>query len=148
MLKSNPIIQERELQEGVYLSDYSFQLHALERSKSYISNYSSRSHALEHSKSYIRDPEFLTNDSAWYYGVCDGIENLLEVIPELLSPDREFVVLLHKITRSGQPRYEGWRWHKWGDYIGTQTPTTEYIYDEPIIDLVYCYHIYETISEN
>jgi hypothetical protein len=129
MLKSNPMITENELQEGVYLSDYSFQLHALERSKS-----------------YIKDPEFLTNDFAWYYGVCDGIDNLLEVIPELLSPDREFVVLLHKITKSGQPRYEGWRWHKWGDYIGTQTPTTEYIYDEPEIELVYCYHIYEKIK--
>jgi hypothetical protein len=129
MLKSNPMITENELQEGVYLSDYSFQLHALERSKS-----------------YIKDPEFLTNDAAWYYGVCDGIDNLLEVIPELLSPDREFVVLLHKITKSGQPRYEGWRWHKWGDYIGTQTPTTEYIYDEPEIELVYCYHIYEKIK--
>jgi hypothetical protein len=129
MLKSNPMITENELQEGVYLSDYSFQLYALERSKS-----------------YIKDPEFLTNDAAWYYGVCDGIDNLLEVIPELLSPDREFVVLLHKITKSGQPRYEGWRWHKWGDYIGTQTPTTEYIYDEPEIELVYCYHIYEKIK--
>jgi hypothetical protein len=129
MLKSNPMITENELQEGVYLSDYSFQLHVLERSKS-----------------YIKDPEFLTNDAAWYYGVCDGIDNLLEVIPELLSPDREFVVLLHKITKSGQPRYEGWRWHKWGDYIGTQTPTTEYIYDEPEIELVYCYHIYEKIK--
>ena len=131
MLKSNPIIKEKELQEGVYLSDYSFQLHEIERSKS-----------------YIKDPEFLTNDVAWYYGVCDGIDNLLEVIPELLSSDREFIVLLHGITRSSQPRYEGWRWHKWGDYIGTQTPTTEYIYDEPGIELVYCYHIYEKISEN
>jgi hypothetical protein len=129
VLKSNPIIQEHQLQEGVYLSDYSFQLHAIERSKS-----------------YIKDPEFLSYDSAWYYGVCDGIDNLLEVIPELLSPDREFVVLLTKITKSGQPRYEGWRWHKWGDYIGTQTPTTEYIYDEPEIELVYCYHIYEKIK--
>jgi hypothetical protein len=129
MLKSNPIIQEHQLQEGVYLSNYSFQLHAIERSKSYIKN-----------------PEFLTNDSAWYYGVCDDIDNLLNVIPELLSPDREFVVLLTEITKSGQPRYEGWRWHKWGDYIGTQTPTTEYIYDEPEIELVYCYHIYEKIK--
>jgi hypothetical protein len=130
MLKSNPIIQERELQEGVYISDYSFQLYALERSNS-----------------YIKDPEFLTNDAAWYYGVCDGIENLLEVIPELTSTEREFVVLLHKIAKSDQPSEGGWRWHKWGDYIGTQTPTAEYIYDEPEIEVVYCYHIYEKIAE-
>ena len=129
MLKSNSIIQERELQEGVYISDYSFQLYALERSNS-----------------YIKGPQFTTNDAAWYYGVCDGIENLLEVIPELTSTDREFVVLLHKIAKKNQPNEGGWRWHKWGDYIGTQTPTTEYIYDEPEIEVVYCYHIYEKIK--
>jgi hypothetical protein len=129
MLKSNPIIQERELQEGVYLSDYSFQLYALERSNS-----------------YIKGPQFTTNDAAWYYGVCDGIENLLEVIPELTSKEHEFVVLLHKIAKKDQPNEGGWRWHKWGDYIGTQTPTTEYIYDEPEIEVVYCYHIYEKIK--
>ena len=134
MLKSNPIIQERELQEGVYISDYSFQLYALERSNS-----------------YIKGPQFPTNDAAWYYGVCDGIENLLEVIPELTSTswcfaEREFVVLLHKIAKNDQPSEGGWRWHKWGDYIGTQTPTTEYIYDEPEIEVVYCYHIYEKIK--
>jgi hypothetical protein len=130
MLKSNPIIQELELQEGVYLSYYSFQLHALEGRNS----------------GYSRDPEFLTNDAAWYYGVCDGIENLLEFIPELTSTEREFVVLLHKIAKKNQPNEGGWRWHKWGDYIGTQTPTTEYIYDEPEIEVVYCYHIYEKIK--
>jgi hypothetical protein len=130
MLKSNPIIQERELQEGVYLSYYSFQLHALEGRNS----------------GYSRDPEFPSNDIAWYYGVCDRIDNLLEFIPELTSTEREFVVLLHKITKSDQPNEGGWRWHKWGDYIGTQTPTTEYIYDEPEIEVVYCYHIYEKIK--
>jgi hypothetical protein len=129
MLKSNPIIQEHELQEGVYISDYSFQLYALERSNS-----------------YIKGPQFTTNDAAWYYGVCDGIENLLEFIPELTSTEREFVVLLHKIAKKNQPNEGGWRWHKWGDYIGTQTPTTEYIYDEPEIEVVYCYHIYEKIK--
>jgi hypothetical protein len=126
MLKSNPMITEDELQEGVYISQYSFQLH-----KCHNSNL------------YINDPDFRPNDAAWYYGVCDGIENLIDVIPELLSPDREFLVLLTEITKHDQPRDYGWRWHKWGDYIGTQTPTTEYIANEPEIDLVYCYHIYE-----
>jgi hypothetical protein len=128
MLKSNPMITEDELQEGVYISQYSFQLYKCENSKSYIA------------------PEF-ESDATWYYGVCDGIENLIAVIPELLLPDREFVVLLTEISKSEQPEDYGWRWHKWGDYIGTQTPTTEYIANEPEIETVYCYHIYENISK-
>ena len=93
MLKGNPMITEDELQEGVYISEYSFQLYKCESSKSYIT------------------PEF-ESDDVWYYGVCDGIENLIAVIPELLSPEREFVVLLTEISKSDQPRDYGWRWHK------------------------------------
>ena len=128
MLKSNPIISYRELQEGIYHSDFSFQFHALEGRNS----------------GYTNSPEL---PSEWHYGVCDGVENLLERIPELVTSDREFVVLLTEIDKSDEPEDGGWRWHKWGDYIGTQTPTCEYIYDEPIIDLVYCYHIYERIQD-
>ena len=128
MLKSNPSITYRQLQEGVYHSDFSFQLHSLEGRNS----------------GYTNSPEL---PSGWYYGVCDSVENLLERIPELVTSEREFVVLLTEIDRDTQPEEGGWRWHKWGDYIGTQTPTCEYIYDEPIIDLVYCYHIYERIQD-
>jgi hypothetical protein len=37
----------------------------------------------------------------------------------------------------------GWRWHKWGPYIGTQEPKCEYIHDEPEIEEVFTYHVYE-----
>ena len=77
------------------------------------------------------------------YGVCDSKENLLEVYPELVADGRTFVVNLCRIDKDEQPDEGGWRWHKWGDYIGNQTPTTEYIYHEPLIERVYCYHIYE-----
>ena len=46
-----------------------------------------------------------------------------------------------KVIKSQQPMHWGWRWHKWGDYIGTHSPTTEFIYDEKDIDHVYCYFI-------
>jgi hypothetical protein len=36
----------------------------------------------------------------------------------------------------------GWRWHKWGEYIGTGQPTTEYLDDEEKFnDGIYTYHI-------
>ena len=82
------------------------------------------------------------------YGVCDDLANLLQKCPELESdPTRQFLVTLTRIDKSDQPESGGWRWHKWGDYIGSQEPTTEYIADEPKIETVFCYHIYEKKRE-
>ena len=36
-----------------------------------------------------------------------------------------------------------WRWHKWGPYIGTKEPKCEYLYDEPEIDKVVIFELYE-----
>lgn len=79
-------------------------------------------------------------------GVCDSLENLLKVYPELSfngACRREFVVNMVCIDRDAQEKFDGWRWDHWGDYIGKQTPTTEYLYDEPVIDRVFCFKIYE-----
>ena len=79
------------------------------------------------------------------YGVCDSVENLLQVYMELQTSDREFTVTLTPIIKAEQSSDGGWRWHKWGEYIGQQEPTCEYIYNEPIIEKVYVYHIYERV---
>jgi len=50
---------------------------------------------------------------------------------------------LRVIRKDLEPTDGGWRWHKWGEYIGTQNPQMEYIHDEPEIEKVYVYHIYE-----
>jgi len=81
------------------------------------------------------------------YGVCDSIENLLEREPMLVEDTKRFFCIsLTPVEKSNQSADGGWRWHKWGEYIGSQEPTTEYIYDEPLIDKVYCYHIYEILD--
>src|ERR1035437_865715 len=80
------------------------------------------------------------------YGVCDHLENLMSTYPELQAEGRTFVVSMTAIRKEDQEAWGGWRWHKWGEYIGTQKPTCEYMHDEPEIDLVYCFHIYEKIA--
>ncbi len=78
------------------------------------------------------------------YGVCDNYSQILDKCPELLgSSDREFTITLTEIRRDSEPPDGGWRWHKWGEYIGSKTPTREYLHDEPDIDVVFVYHIYE-----
>ena len=79
------------------------------------------------------------------YGVCDNIENLLNKCKELELSDIEFVIMLTEVDKYNQPEEGGWRWHKWGEYIGSKNPKFEYLYDEEDIDIVYCYSIYEKI---
>lgn len=87
----------------------------------------------------------LSND-IWNYGVCDNYQQLLDKCPEIVnSNERQFIVTLFQVDRDDQDEEGGWRWHKWGDYIGDETPTCEYLYDEPDIDRVYCYQVYEKV---
>lgn len=77
------------------------------------------------------------------YGVCDDYRQVLALFPELQSSERKFVMSITEIRKDKEHSPGGWRWHKWGRYIGTQCPQAEYIADEPTIEKVYVYHVYE-----
>lgn len=83
------------------------------------------------------------------YGVCDSPEQFLECYKDVLdNPERNYAVYLTPIKKKDQPSEGGWRWHKWGRYIGKQKREGhEYLYDEPNIELVYAYHIVELHTE-
>ena len=81
------------------------------------------------------------------YGVCDNYLQVLEQEPDLIKSDNKYVITVTPINKDNQPEEGGWRWHKWGSYIGTQKPTTEYLYDEPEIEEVYVYHVYQILKE-
>ncbi len=90
-------------------------------------------------------PTFGDDHELGPYGVSDNVEQVLEKYKEWLqSPERKFCISFTRIVKSEQESRYGWRWHKWGDYIGTKNPQHEYLYDEDDdIQEVYCYHIYE-----
>lgn len=98
------------------------------------------------SSDFLRDYDDMAELSVNSYGVCDSAAQLLAACPELEKSDRRFVVTLTSVKKADQPDWGGWRWHKWGPYIGTQNPQYEYLYDEPDIDEVWVYHIYEARS--
>lgn len=106
------------------------------------------------------DIESLTNykekkntfDSPLYwenYGVCDNASQVLDHYDSLYEEyknymeDKKFVILLTPMIRKEQPEYGGWRWHKWGQYIGKFESQCEYLYDEEGIDYIYCFTILE-----
>lgn len=85
-------------------------------------------------------------DNGSPYGVCDNYQQILVRYPELQAEDRTFVVFMTRVTHAEQPDSGGWRWHKWGEYIGTHELQHEYLYDEKGIEEVFCYHIYEKVG--
>lgn len=97
------------------------------------------------SSDFLKEYEQYPDLNIGSYGICDNIKNLLDTCLDLENSDRKFVITLTKIERDKEPSFGGWRYHKWGDYIGNQEPENEYIYDDKHIDVVYCYSIYEKI---
>ena len=87
--------------------------------------------------------EYFEFSSSGSYGVCDGLQNFLDIFNEELAtiPEKVFVTLT-PIHRKQQPEYGGWRWRKWGPYIGNFKRTEEYLFNETEIDTVWIYHIY------
>lgn len=83
------------------------------------------------------------DESISVYGVCDTWQQIIKKWPELLDLDRRFVILVTEMRREDEPPSGGWRWHKWGAYIGDHHPQHEYLYDEKSIESVFVYWIGE-----
>lgn len=78
------------------------------------------------------------------YGVCDSPEQLIEKYGDALNAEgRRFVVSFTEVRRDQQGPHGGWRWHKWGQYIGTQEPAHEYLFDDTHIERVFVFHVFE-----
>lgn len=80
------------------------------------------------------------------YGVCDGPEQFweTELGKFIRESDRPFCVSFTHVAKADQPPDGGWRWHKWGSYIGKGEPQCEYLYDEEgFEDGIYTYHVFE-----
>lgn len=105
----------------------------------------------EHTYSIV--PPFHEKVGAWLasiqvpeFGVCDSVEQFHELHGRKLDADilpwcAFFVHVAKNPANAGQRG--GWRWHKWGEYVGTGTPTREYLDDEPgFDDGVFTFHVY------
>lgn len=78
------------------------------------------------------------------YGVCDSWGQILERWPVIAAdPSHQYMILLTRIVKAEQESDGGWRWHKWGEYIGVHEPRHEHLYDEDGIEQVFVFHIVE-----
>jgi hypothetical protein len=88
----------------------------------------------------------MSEDNPADYGVCDSWRQIVERWPIIVESERRFVIGVTRVRRVDQSPEGGWRWHKWGFYIGTHEPQREYLYDEEGIEQVWCFHIYEILG--
>lgn len=83
------------------------------------------------------------------YGVADNASQVLDYYEHLLTQygdymnNRKFIITMTPIFREDEPEDGGWRWHKWGQYIGEFEHKCEYLYDEQGIDYVWVFTILE-----
>lgn len=71
------------------------------------------------------------------YGVADNVEQIKEYYKEEISDENDkYVIALTPVWQEREKRGTrfGWRWHKWGKYIGKLNPQCEYLDDEDFGD--------------
>ena len=87
------------------------------------------------------------------YGVADSIEQIKEYFKEEIEdPNRKYFITATPVfqEKENKGKGSGWRWHKWGEYIGKLDSKCEYLNDEDFGDdfkYVICFHLYQHPEE-
>lgn len=98
-------------------------------------------------KFVIEDDQYTIAKNPYFineYGVADSPEQILNHYKFLENEADNYFVCMTPVYKKHQEKSGGWRWHKWGQYIGTKKRSgCEYLYDEPHIDMVIVFHVYK-----
>jgi hypothetical protein len=94
---------------------------------------------------YCRGDDFKSQ-----YGVADNIEQIKNYFKEVIEDtNRKFFITVTPVYQNKLSEGGGWRWHKWGEYIGELNPQCEYLDDEDFgadFQYVLVYHLYEVLE--
>lgn len=86
-----------------------------------------------------------TGNPAASFGVVDHWSQL--PLKALNADPRNLLVFLGRHRRADQPERGGWRWHKWGPYLGVHAPEVstehEYLHDATDVVEVWSYCVVE-----
>ena len=83
------------------------------------------------------------------YGIADNVEQIKDYLKKYIDvPDEKYIIAVTPVFQHKGEK-DGWRWHKWGPYIGTLNPQYEYLDDENFGDnfkYVLCFELYKVKS--
>jgi hypothetical protein len=142
------VYYSRRIAEGIYETDLNFG-HYIEQCVkgkiiSWVSNWAEAKTGLNHKDNFEELIRYY-RDLKEFYGVADSVEQIInhpEYKKQFIDSEDKFVLCVTPIYREHQPKHGGWRWHKWGEYIGDHEIQCEYLYNEKDIDVVYVFHFY------
>lgn len=83
------------------------------------------------------------------YGVADNVEQIKKHFNKYINNSNEkYIISITPVVQHKENKGEGggWRWHKWGEYIGILNPQCEYLDDEEFgedFKYVLCFSIYK-----
>lgn len=84
------------------------------------------------------------------YGVADNIEQIKEYYKrQIENKNEKYIISLSPVfqDKENKGKEDGWRWHKWGPYIGELDSKYEYLDDEDFgpdfQGYVICFHCYK-----
>jgi len=85
------------------------------------------------------------------YGVADNVEQIKQFYKEQIEDKKnKFVIAVTPVWQEKENKGKGggWRWHKWGIYIGNLNPQYEYLDDEEFghdFEYILCFNLYHVI---
>jgi len=83
--------------------------------------------------------------------VADSIDQIKEYYKEEIEDtEKKYIITATPVfqEKENKGKWGGWRWHKWGEYIGKLEPKCEYLDDEEFGDdfqYVICFHLYQIL---
>ena len=92
---------------------------------------------------------FAPNYEKAQYGVADSVEQIKEYFKEEIEDtENKYFITVDPVYQDKENRGKGggWRWHKWGTYIGKLNSQYEYLDDEDFgedFEYVICFHLYK-----
>ena len=109
------------VEPGVYISTFPFNF------------YHNLAQFLDVAKEYDNRWNCCVDPNKSTYGVADNVEQIKAFYKEEVEhPENRYVIGLSYVfqEKSNAGKGGGWRWHKWGPYIGELKPEYEYLDDE------------------
>lgn len=76
---------------------------------------------------------FWEDETISSYGVADNIDQIKEYYKhQIADPENKYFISISPVyqEKENAGKGGGWRWHKWGPYIGDLNPQYEYLDDE------------------
>jgi hypothetical protein len=86
------------------------------------------------------------------YGVADNIEQIKKYYSKQIKDTKnKFVISVTPVWQNKENKCKGggWRWHKWGEYIGTLDHKCEHLDDEDFgedFQYILCFHLYHVVN--